>query len=43
MPHVIVKLYPGRSEQQKQALARALTEAVTRTLNSGEDSVSVCI
>ena len=43
MPHVIVKLYPGRSEQQKQALARALTEAVTRTLNSGEDSVSVGI
>ncbi|CCD93249.1 conserved hypothetical protein [Bradyrhizobium sp. ORS 375] len=43
MPHVIVKLYPGRTEQQKQALAKALTEAVTRTLNSSEDSVSVGI
>ncbi|CCE01730.1 tautomerase family protein [Bradyrhizobium sp. STM 3809] len=43
MPHVIVKLYPGRSEQQKQALAKALTQAVMHTLNSAEDSVSVGI
>ncbi|CCD87141.1 conserved protein of unknown function [Bradyrhizobium sp. ORS 285] len=43
MPHVIVKLYPGRTEQQKQALAKALTEAVTRTLGSSEDSISVGI
>jgi 4-oxalocrotonate tautomerase len=43
MPHVIVKLYSGKSERQKQALARAVTEAVTRTLNYGEESVSVGI
>jgi 4-oxalocrotonate tautomerase len=43
MPHVIVKLYPGRSERQKQALAQAVTEAVTRTLNHGKESVSVGI
>ena len=43
MPHVIVKLYSGKSEQQKQALAQAVTEAVTRTLNYGEESVSVGI
>ncbi len=43
MPHVIVKLYAGRTEQQKQALAKALTEAVMRTLNSAEDSISVGI
>lgn len=29
MPHVIVKLYSGKSEQLKQALAQAITEAVT--------------
>jgi 4-oxalocrotonate tautomerase len=43
MPHVIVKLYYGRSEGQKQALARAVTEAVTRALDCGQDSVSVGI
>jgi 4-oxalocrotonate tautomerase len=43
MPHVIIKLYAGRSAHQKQALAQAVTEAVTRTLNAGEESVSVGI
>jgi len=43
MPHVIVKLYAGKSERQKQALAQAVTEAVTRTLGYGEESVSVGI
>lgn len=43
MPHVIVKLYSGRSERQKQALAQAVTEAVTRTLSHGKESVSVGI
>lgn len=43
MPHVIVKLYSGRSERQKQALAQAVTDAVTSTLNCGEESVSVGI
>ena len=41
MPHVVVKLYSGKTERQKQALAQAVTEAVTRTLNYGEESVSV--
>ena len=43
MPHVIVKVYSGKSEQQKQALAQAVVQAVTRTLNYGEESVSVGI
>jgi 4-oxalocrotonate tautomerase len=43
MPHVIVRLYSGKSERQKQALAQAVTAAVTRTLNYGEESVSVGI
>lgn len=41
MPHVIVKLYPGKSEQQKVALAEGITRAVMSTLNYGEESVSV--
>jgi len=43
MPHVIVKLYSGKSERQKQALAQAVTKAVMSALNYGEDSVSVGI
>jgi 4-oxalocrotonate tautomerase len=43
MPHVIVKLYPGRSQQQKQALAEAVTRAVMETIGASEASVSVGI
>ncbi len=43
MPHVLVKLYSGRSEQQKARLAEALSNAVVTTLNLGEESVSVAI
>jgi len=43
MPHVIVKLHSGKSERQKQALARAVTEAVMSALNYVEESVSVGI
>jgi 4-oxalocrotonate tautomerase len=41
MPHVIVKLWPGKSEKQKQELADKITRAVMQTLHYGEESVSV--
>lgn len=41
MPHVIVKLWPGKSEQQKTRLAEEIVKDVTRVLNYGEESVSV--
>ena len=41
MPHVIVKLWPGKSEQQKVRLAEEIVEDVTKVLNYGEESVSV--
>ena len=41
MPHVIVKLWPGKSEKQKEALADRITRAVMETLYYGEESVSV--
>jgi 4-oxalocrotonate tautomerase len=43
MPHVIVKLWPGKSEQKKKKLAEEVTKAVMFTLNYGEESVSVGI
>ena len=43
MPHVIVKLWPGKSEKQKSRLAERITEAVTEILGYGEESVSVAM
>lgn len=43
MPHVIVKLWPGKSETQKQQLAQRITEAVTSVLDYGDESVSVAM
>ena len=43
MPHVIVKLWPGKSEQQKKKLAEAITRDVMEALHYGEESVSVAM
>ena len=43
MPHVIVKMYSGRSERDKRRLAEEITKVVTATLKYGEESVSVAI
>ena len=43
MPHVIVKLWPGKSEQQKARLAQAITKDVITVLHHGDESVSVAI
>ncbi len=41
MPHIIGKLWPGKSEKQKTQLAEEITQSVMRTLGYGEESVSV--
>ena len=43
MPHVIVKLWPGKSEQQKVRLAEAIVKDVRHVLKYGEESLSVAI
>jgi 4-oxalocrotonate tautomerase len=43
MPHVIVKLYPGRSEQQKTRLAEEIVKDVVAIAKCEEKSVSVAI
>ncbi len=43
MPHVIVKLWPGKSEQQKVRLAEEIAKDVMNILNYGEESVSVAM
>ena len=41
MPHVVIKLWPGKSEQQKERLAQKIAKDVMDVLNYGEESVSV--
>ena len=41
MPHVIVKLWPGKSEEQKHELADRIAKDVMDVLDYGEESVSV--
>jgi 4-oxalocrotonate tautomerase len=43
MPHVVVKLWPGKSEKQKAKLAEEIARAVMTVLDYGEDAVSVAI
>ncbi|MBI1248035.1 4-oxalocrotonate tautomerase [bacterium] len=41
MPHVIVKLWPGKSDEQKRLLAERITEDVMEVFHYGEESISV--
>jgi 4-oxalocrotonate tautomerase len=41
MPHIIVKLYPGKTEEQKSELADLIVQDVMRALQSKEASISV--
>ncbi|MBN3751676.1 4-oxalocrotonate tautomerase [Paraburkholderia sp. Tr-20389] len=41
MPHVIVKAWPGKTEEQKRLLAEAITRDVMEILGYRADSVSV--
>lgn len=43
MPHVIVKMFAGRSQDEKQALAVEITRTLKSVLGSSDDSISVAI
>jgi 4-oxalocrotonate tautomerase len=43
MPHVNVRLYAGRSEEEKARLAEAIAKTLAETLGSSERSISVAI
>lgn len=43
MPHIVVKMYAGRTDADKVRLAEALTKAMIETLGSSEKSISVAI
>ncbi len=41
MPHIIVKLYPGRSEEKKQQLTDRIVNDVMEAIGCEEKSISV--
>lgn len=41
MPHVIVKLWPGKTEVEKARLSDAILHDVMTLLGAGEESVSI--
>ncbi|MBP5604428.1 MAG: tautomerase family protein [Ruminiclostridium sp.] len=43
MPHVSVKCYPGRTEEQKRLLAEKITSDVIEIFGAAEETVSVSI
>ncbi|OFW48130.1 MAG: 4-oxalocrotonate tautomerase [Actinobacteria bacterium RBG_13_35_12] len=43
MPHVIVKLWPGRTEDQKKQMTSEIVKAIKSTIDVVESSISVAI
>jgi 4-oxalocrotonate tautomerase len=43
MPHVVIRMYAGRSEEQKQRLSQEVARTVMSVLGSSEASVSVAV
>ena len=43
MPHVVVKLWPGKSEKQKIRLTEEIVRDVMTVLHYGKESVSLAI
>jgi 4-oxalocrotonate tautomerase len=43
MPHVIIKMYTGRSDAQKQALTEAIVDDLVKIAGCRQRSVSVAI
>ena len=43
MPHIVVKLYAGKTDAQKSELTRKLVDVFMNTLGSSEASLSVGI
>lgn len=41
MPHVIIKLWPGKSEQDKARLSEAIVNDLKQIMNSGDAAISV--
>ncbi len=43
MPHVVVKMYKGRTQEQKEAMTEAVSKALIDTISCSDDHISVAI
>ena len=43
MPHVIIKMFPGRTDEQKERITKGITDTITRIAGCEEDSVSIAV
>ena len=43
MPHIVVKMHKGRTEQQKLEMCDAITAALVNTIKCSEDHISIAI
>jgi 4-oxalocrotonate tautomerase len=43
MPHVIVKMYPGSSEEQKNKLSEEITKIIINITKKTEAAISIAI
>jgi 4-oxalocrotonate tautomerase len=43
MPHVIIKMYAGRTEEQKKKLVKAITDSIIKIVDADEKYVSIAI
>ena len=43
MPHVIIKMYSGRTEEQKKKLGEEVAKAVMASTGNREESISVSV
>lgn len=41
MPHVSIKMYPGRTDEQKKALTNRIVRAMEETIGTDAKSISV--
>lgn len=43
MPHIIVKMYPGRTKEQKEQLAKGIFDAALKAISCPPDVISVAV
>jgi 4-oxalocrotonate tautomerase len=43
MPHVIIKMYAGRTEEQKKKLVKAITDSIVKIVDADDKYVSIAI
>jgi 4-oxalocrotonate tautomerase len=43
MPHVIIKMYAGRTEEQKKKLVKVITDSIIKIVDADDKYVSIAI